>query len=79
MSLSPRFSTHPLPAAKRHEAQRALDVLAVALEAKAADLQRAAEAQAAAAAGTAAATSAAAGATSGTQTGAGATRPGGPQ
>jgi Domain of unknown function (DUF4129) len=74
-----RFSTHPLPAAKRHEAQRALDVLAVALEAKAADLQRAAEAQAAAAAGTAAATSAAAGATSGTQTGAGATRPGGPQ
>jgi hypothetical protein len=89
-----RFSSHPLPAAKRHEAQQALDVLAVALEAKAADLQRAAAAQAAAAAGTAAAAGAAAGraaaagtaaaagaagAATGDQTGASATRPGGPQ
>ena len=64
-----RFSTHPLPAAKRHEAQRALDVLAIALEAKAADLQRAAAAQAAAASGAA----------RGTQAGAGATHSGGPQ
>jgi Domain of unknown function (DUF4129) len=69
-----RFSSHPLPGAKRHQAQRALDVLAVALEAKAADLQRAAAAQAAAAAG-----QAAAGAAAGTQAGAGAARPGGPQ
>jgi Domain of unknown function (DUF4129) len=49
-----RFSSHPLPAAKRREAQQALDVLAVALDAKAADLRRAAEAQAAAQAAAAA-------------------------
>jgi hypothetical protein len=42
-----RFSSHPLPPAKRQEAQRALDVLAVALDAKAAGLERAAAAQAA--------------------------------